>query len=258
MSQVPYAQKKRTSYENFVAECPWCGTESIFNRASDLKDVSPIGFRTVLCLSEGCGKPFKINGDSVNSVHMMLVFDCYDLLQGKHYMNCILTLAQAHEVFFALFLRVELLYKPFAADPDRNIDQFNRLAELLAEKTSHHAFGSMRALFLRHLVSGTSPKVLAEAGAAIAALEDRPKPLADAELESLPDKALVALLLAVNRTTIIRLRNQVVHKHAYRPTRNEAETALEESRSVLFPLTQRLHLYHNINWYITLKNRDDS
>src|SRR6266498_3552998 len=125
MSEVPYAERKRTSYENFVAQCPWCGHESIFDRATDLKELSPIAFRPVSCLSLVCEKPFNINGDSVNSAHEMLVFDRYELLQLKHYMNCILTLAQAYAVFFSLFLRAGLLYKPFAADPDKDIDQLN-------------------------------------------------------------------------------------------------------------------------------------
>ena len=53
----------------------------------------------------------------------------------------------------------------------------------------------------------------------------------------------VALLKALRATTINTLRNQVVHKRAYRPTREEAESALEETRSIIFPLTQRLGLY---------------
>ncbi len=150
------------------------------------------------------------------------------------------------------------MYKPFAADPDKEIDQLNRLAEALERKVRDHAFGPMRSLFLRQLVAGSSPKNLAEAEAAIGALPDRPEEPAEAELESLPDKQLVALIKAVKGTKINTLRNQVVHKRAYRPTRGEAETALEESRSVLFPLTQRLHLYDDINWYMALKNREDS
>jgi hypothetical protein len=108
----------------------------------------------------------------------------------------------------------------------------------------------MRALFRRQLVSGVSPKSFGGAEAVIAAVEDRPKEPADTELESLPDKQLVALLKAVKETTINRLRNQVVHKRAYRPTRDEAEAALQESRAVLFPLSQRLRLYDDINWYV--------
>lgn len=256
MNEIPYAEKKRTSYENFAAQCPWCGKESNFNRATDLKDLSPIDFRTVLCLSPSCRKLFNINGDSVNSAHEMLVFDCYELLQLKHYMNCILTLAQAYEVFFSLFLQAELLYKPFAADPDKDINQLNRIAEQLAEKVADHAFGGMRALFLRQFVSAASPKSLVEAEAAIEALEDRPNEPADAELESLPDERLVVLLKAVKRTTLHRLRNQVVHKRAYRPTRDEAEAALQETRSVLFPLSQRLRLYDDINWYMRLNKKE--
>jgi hypothetical protein len=155
-----------------------------------------------------------------------------------------------------LFLRVELLYKPFAADPGMDIDQLNRLAEQLAKKTENQAFAKMRNLFLRLVVSRISPKSLVEAGVAIAAL--RPKEPTDAELESLPDQQLVALLKSVKKTRIIKLRNKVVHKQAYRPTRDEAEAALNESRLVLFPLSQRLGLYDDLNWYMGLKKRDDS
>ncbi|MCI0559021.1 MAG: hypothetical protein MN733_11035 [Nitrososphaera sp.] len=252
MNEIPYAKKKRTSYENFAAQCPWCGEESVFNRATDLKDLNPIAFRTVSCQNLSCGKPFNINGDSVNSAHEMLILDCHELLHLKHYMNCALTLAQAHEVFFSLFLRVELLYKPFAADPNKDIDHLNRLIEQLADKVKTQTFGPMRALFLRQLISGSSPKTLTEAEAAISALEDHPRDPGDVELDSLSDKELVVLIKAIKRTTVGRLRNQVVHKRAYRPTREEVELALKETRSTLFPLTQRLNLYDDINWYMAL------
>lgn len=98
MSEIPVARKRRTSYENFVAECPWCGRENIFNRASDLHSVDPIAGLDVSCLSADCGKPFRLTGDSVNSPHEMLIFDCYELLERKHYMNAVLSLAQAYEV----------------------------------------------------------------------------------------------------------------------------------------------------------------
>jgi len=37
MIDISVANTKGTSYENFLAECPWCGQENIFNRASDLR-----------------------------------------------------------------------------------------------------------------------------------------------------------------------------------------------------------------------------
>lgn len=79
MSEIPVAENKRTSYENFIAECPSCHKESIFNRASDLHTLEPIAGCDVSCLSSDCQKPFRIVGDKVNSAHEMLIFDCYDI-----------------------------------------------------------------------------------------------------------------------------------------------------------------------------------
>ena len=165
-------------------------------------------------------------------------------------MNCILTLAQAYEVFFSLFLRVELLYKPLARDIGKDINHLNRLAEQFSEKVKGHTFAPMRALFLQQFIAGPRPANLAEAEAAIAGLEDNPSEPKDTELESLSDRQLVDFLKSLKSTTINTLRNRVVHKQAYRPTREEAEAALEEARSLLFPLTSRLDLHDEINWYM--------
>jgi hypothetical protein len=250
MSNIPVARSKRPSYENFVAECPSCGRESVFNRASDLRTFEPIAGRDVSCQSADCGKPFRIVGDSVNSAHEMLVFDCYELLERKHYMNAVLSLAQAYEVFFSLFFRVELLYRPFGADPDKERADLDQLSEALHEKLKEHTFAPMRALFLQHMVSRPEPKGLAEAAALVAALPDHPGDPKDAAIDSIADAKVVPLLKALKATTIHSLRNRIVHKQAYRPTRQETEEALEEARSILFPLTSRLDLHDEINWYM--------
>jgi hypothetical protein len=249
MSNIPVAKTKETSYENFVAECPSCREEIIFNRASDLRSFEPIAGRNVSCLRAECGKPFRIVGDSINCAHEMLVFGCYELMERKHYMNCILSLAQAYEVFFSLFLRVELLYKPFAADSDDD-DALNRLAEALREKIERHTFAPMRALVLRHIVFGQSPNDLAAAAQLVAALPEKPGDPKDADIEGLADRNLVPLLKALKATSIHSLRNRVVHKESYRPTREVVEAALEETRSILSPLTSRLQLRDDINWYM--------
>ncbi len=250
MSEIPVAESKRTSYENVIAQCPWCSAENIFNRASDLMTFEPIAGRDVSCQSAGCGKPFRIVGDSVNGPHEMLIFDCYELLERKHYMNCLLSLAQAYEVFFSLFFRVELLYKPFGANPDHDVAQLNVVSEAIQERIKEYTFVRMRALFLRHIVSGAAPKDLSEAATAIAAFPDRPGDPKDAAIEGLSDAKLVQLLKALKATTIHTVRNRVVHKQAYRPTRDEVTGALNESRSILLPLTSHLQLYDDINWYM--------
>lgn len=250
MSDIPVARNKRTSYENFVAECPSCGRESIFNRASDLRTFEPIGGRDVSCQSADCGRPFRIVGDLVNSAHEMLVFDCCELLQRKHYMSVVLSLAQAYEVFFSLFFRVEFLYRPFGADPDRKLTDLNKLSEALHKKLKDHTFAPMRALFLQHMVSRLEPKSLAKAKDFVAALPDCPGNPKDAAIDSVADVKVVPLLKALKATTINSLRNRIVHKQAYRPTRQETEEALKEARSILFPLTSHLDLHDEINWYM--------
>jgi len=56
--------------------------------------------------------------------------------------------------------------------------------------------------------------------------------------------------MMLKETGISALRNKVVHKSGYRPTRDEAEQAHEEAQSILFPLTWLLDLHDEINWYM--------
>ena len=244
------AKNRRPSYENFVVECPVCGYECIFNRASDLRTFEPIEGLNVSCLNKSCGKPFRLVSDTVNEPHEMLIYDCYELLERKHYMNCILSLAQAYEVFFSLFLRVELLYKPFAATPAHDLADLNRLSEKLGEKIKDHTFNRMRALFLQQITARHSPANLGEAAAIIADFPKFPGEPKDSAIEALKDAKLVSLLKDLKTTTVHTLRNRIVHKHAYRPTRDEVEAALEDARSILFPLTSHLGLHDDVNWYM--------
>ena len=271
---IPIAERRRTSYENFVAECPLCGHECIFNRASDLCTFEPIAGLDVSCLNEKCGKPFRLVSDSVNERHEMLIFDCYELLERKQYMNCILNLALAYETFFSLFLRVELLYKPFAANPDQ-LDRLNRLSKKLENRIKTYTFHPMRTLFLWQITKQRSAATFDEAEETIKALKKKNKPTCsslagaldcmrpsmrkpaypdrppkDSEIETLSDAKLIPLLKALRDTTIHKLRNSVVHKQAYRPTREEVEDSLKETRSILFPLTYHLRLHDDPNGYM--------
>jgi hypothetical protein len=134
MTEIPYATEKECTYENFIARCPLCGFRNIFNRVTDLQDTEPIRFREVVCLNDRCKQKFNINGDLVSPAFRMLVFDCYPLKEEKKYSYCILNLAQAYEVFFSLYLRVELLFRPFSQDPDQK-------PAILGEKNSFVIFG---------------------------------------------------------------------------------------------------------------------
>lgn len=240
----------KSSYENIIAKCPCCGHECIFNRASELNTFDPIGGLDVSCLNEMCNKKFRLVGDTINQRHEMLIYDCYELLDRKHYMNCILNLCQAYEVFFSLFLRVKFIYKPFAADQNRNIDDLNRLSKIFSKKINKYTFEPMRSLFLIKIIDQHSPLDLIISEKSIENFPEKPTVPKNSELKLINDPELAKLLMNLKTTKINSLRNSVVHKCAYRPTRIEAEKALVETRSILFPLTKRLELHDDINMYI--------
>ncbi len=250
LSNLPTAETISTTYENFIAECPVCHSENIFNRASDLCTFEPIAERNVLCLNSDCGKPFRIISDTVNNPHEMMIFDCYDLIKRKHYMTCMLNLAQAYEIFFSLFLRVDLLYKPYSFEPTHDISKLNVLGEKLYKNIKRAAFNPMRNHFLCHIVEGRQPKNLDEAEVMIASLYERSNCPKDADFEKLPNKDLLQMLKMVRDVKIDRRRNEVVHKTAYRPTLSQVKEAIEETRSILMPLTYNLEIRDDINWYI--------
>lgn len=246
--EPPVAINRRISYENLVVECPWCGRPNVFNRASDLKTREPNTSRIVSCLIDDCRKPFRIVGDAVNTAHEMLIDDCYELLDRKHYINCIFCLTQAYEVFFSLFLRVELLYKPFAANSAQDLAGLNRLHEMLQEKVADLTFNPLRALFLNYVINRRFPKNLAESQRQIEAL-GVPPVTEESDISRVGDVNLARVLKALKATTINKLRNAVVHKTARRPSFDEVEAALQETQFILLRLNSHLQLHDDLNWY---------
>lgn len=254
MTNIRSATEMRASYENFYARCPWCESENVFNRMSNLEDVEPIAYKEVCCLK--CKKPFAINNDLVNSAHEMLIFDCYDLKQEKRYTYCILNLAQAFEVFFSLYLRVHLLYRPFARHESENpdvdsLDRLNELASMLYETIKDYAFAKLRNVFLNRVLANQSIPSLNDAESSIRDLPKLTQVPSDQSINAYGNQKLAALLKRVKDSKVGELRNKVVHQHAYRPTLVEVETALEETRSIIFPLSRLLKVEgDDINWYV--------
>ena len=247
---MPTASPKYAGYENMIVDCPLCDCELVFNRASDLCTFTPISGTNVSCFE--CEESFWLNGDSADERHETILFDCYDLLKSKRYMNCILNVCQAYEMFFGLYLRVELIYKPFFHSSDEetaSLDRLNDLYRRLEKTTEKYAFQDMRDLFLERVTDSVSPGNLDEAEGIIISICKRKKVPRDHKIESVRDTKLSELLIIVEKTEINVLRNKVVHKSGYRPTRDEAEQAHEEAESILFPLTWLLDLHDEINWY---------
>ncbi len=259
MEKIPQGKDMKPTYENFIAGCPWCGRENIFNRATDLKDLDPIDYLEVNCLIADCARPFFINGDLINPAYEMMIRDCYELLERKHHAYCILNLAQAYEVFFSQYLRVELIYRPFASDPDpdKDIRQWNKLISLLYRKTRRLSFDRMRNLFFSRVLDAAHPTSFREAEKVINGFPDKPpwppNP-SDEDIRSTgvpADKRIRELLLRLKCSKVPELRNKVVHKMAYRPTLSEVNHALKETREILLPLGPALKVdVNDPNWYL--------
>jgi hypothetical protein len=252
---IPYSRNMDPTYENFVAECPHCSASNIFNRASDLRTFQPIGFRTVNC--QKCDRPFNINNDSVNAAHEMLLFACNAFIERKQYMQCVLSVAQAYEVFFSHFLYVQLIYRPFAKDNRCDPRLLNELTKQLYHRVEKFTFEPMRRLVLRLAVDRAAPESLADAQAAIDALPKRndvPQ-VPRQDIEAVHEDRLRALLLLLQDADAVDLRNKVVHKEAYRPKLDEAKRVLDEAREILHGLTGHLRLGYDANWYIGMAGR---
>jgi len=265
MNPIPQGIDMKATYENFYATCPSCGRRNTFNRASDWHDFSLVDHKEVDCLHPDCGKRFFVNGDQSNPCYEMLVFDCYELLEAKHYSYCILNLAQAFEVFFSQYLRVTLLYGPLAQQQKFDLDSHNEMLRLLEEKIETFPFGKMRRLFFQIALRTEAPPTLQASKLVINAIDPRnvpPEP-SDDELRGqtlVPNVYLRNLFLRLKHCEVPNLRNKVVHKVAYRPTHEEAKEALQETRAILFPLGFALDVQSDdMNRYLSrLGERDGS
>ncbi len=251
-----YVTKKKMNYENFVAWCPYCDFKNIFNRVTDLRTTEPIAFMKVKCLNDSCGKKFNINGDLVSPAFQMLVIDCYDLKKEKRYSYCILNLAQAFEVFFSLYLRVELLYKPFCINRKRRevevcLNRMNELEKLLYKKIKSYTFSRLRNIFINRVLCNESIDSLNYSEPIINKLDLFKDVPSDEKIESVQNTRLSKLLIDLKNTKIGELRNHVVHKSAYRPSVEEVDKSIEETRSILFSLANCLGIKtDDINWYM--------
>ena len=258
MSDYPYAKEIETNYENFIAICPICGFRNIFNRATDLESFSPISYRVVTCQSEQCGEKFAIGGDTVAPAYKLLIGDAYAFKREKRYISSILTINQAYEVFMGHYFKVEMIYKPYAKEARRDNKRVEELFGLLYDTIDDYSFEILRNIFLNWILLNKKAKNLDDSENNIQLLveskELKKKPKI-AKVRSFENKKVADVLVKLYCTKINKLRNNIVHKYAYRPNLCEAEAALEEGKSIILALANLLDTSESdINWYINRKN----
>ncbi len=217
---IPCATVTKTDYENFSAECPYqiCKFWNIFNRRSDLKNTALITYQEVQC--KKCSCFFAINCDEASEKWEYLLYGCYDLLENKKYMSCVLNAAQALEAFFHLAIKKKLLYDPF----EKKIlakEEFNKLSEDLYERLEKTTLPGLKGMFMELYCKQINLSTKEEVSIAIRRLKKRKKTMSD---------------LFGSVENIWKLRCNVGHKEAYRPTKDEADVCLKQAREILMRL----------------------
>jgi hypothetical protein len=245
----PYSKKISSNYENFVAVCPICEVENTYNRVTDLKTIEPISFKTVKCFK--CNQNFNINCDTVSEAYQYLILDVYELKEQKRYMYCILNLAQAMESFLSYSIRVKLLWQPFKDRVIEGVDEFNSISNQFYNKSKRDTFGNLRGLFFKIYLNNLDFSSTSKIEDFINN-HDRYKKYKPThrEIEDYPDSNLVNLFLKLNTTKVPCLRNKVVHKYSYRPTLEEVEECLKETRYIVFRLTSQLKIKDNLYYFV--------
>jgi hypothetical protein len=245
-----YATEHESTYENFIAKCPHCGFINTYNRVTDLKTIYPISYMEVRCQSDDCFKKFSINGDILASSFQYLINDCYDLIKRKRYMYCILNMAQAYEAFFGLYLKVELIIKPYKKEKSIDLDKLNRLVILLFDTIEKYTFNPLRNIFINTILLSKSINSLKDSEKAIMEIVNLCKEPSNESIQRLMDNEMSSLLLRIKQTNIGKERNLVVHKLAYRPSLEKVNQYFEETKSIFGEIDKKIGFYvDDINMY---------
>jgi hypothetical protein len=228
------------NYETVTAACDKCGALCIFSRIDDIGDIMPIAGRRVTCIE--CGEEFWITGDTINTAYQFLIDDARDHFRIKRYMPAIASIAQAWEVFFATCALSTYVYRPFfaVAPLDRGVDDVNGLHRELHAAITKFTWFPMRNLVMNMVLRKVWPVTMTEAAVEIAqlsALGNEPSPKTISDVADARDREILEGLASL---TVGKLRNNVVHKHAYRPKRSEVQACLTSEVSLLYRVKHRL------------------
>lgn len=227
-------------YENFKALCPYCNHWNIFNRVSDLKTVEPIWTKNVTC--QFCNKEFHIGYDQVGTNYNKLIFQCPELIKQKEYMTTIIILCIAYEMFFQTVL-YHYLVDRFSLQ-DKKI-----LTELLDNSIAKFTFNKLYNEFIKIVIFVNNKKNISVAcakcyienidGNSVKDLKTKLQLIKNKELK----KSLLILFDLNNKQKSINyIRNKVVHKNGYRPTKEEVEKEYKIGRELILKLETQLIL----------------
>jgi hypothetical protein len=234
------AQISKADYETVAVTCDHCGKEGVFNRREYFMTTGPYAGENVRCTF--CGLEFRMMGDIINPAYELFVFAAREYFREKRYMLATAGMSQAWEVFFSTFAAARYLYRPFFLSAERDIDRLNALQSRLEEVLRKFTFAPLRNLVINTVVQAVAPQNLDEASLAIdkigpTQLGYNPSPVVISSVADVTTRHVLEGLLALS---VGDLRNRVLHRRAYRPTRAEVERCLEDEVDLLYRARQIL------------------
>ena len=228
---------KESNYENIHIDCPSCKKSIIYNRVSDLECIEPIGGREVECLN--CHKALWISGDSVTPLYWDFIYQSEILFSNKRYMYCLLNICQAYEVFFLQYLKTVLVYDIFRGRNDESgFEEFKTTLNLLLQKVANSTFTPLRKMFMKLALKPPSLVNVEDTTRYINTINDISsfKEHFFDEYQFENKDQIVPYLKSIWESKVGEKRNDVVHKEAYRPSKNEVEVFIKEARKNIFNL----------------------
>lgn len=213
-------------YENVYVRCP-VGHPNIYNRVTDLRTTDPIpSMQGLICEYKGCEVVFNISGDRVMRLKYRWFLDIKDTeFKQKRYRDCIWDICQAAESFFyQAIVNKEIDRNLLYRDSTGSIDlQRSNQARINHKITVENKQRSMKSATYNHLRTYFIE---------IYKTDCLNSPY-DTSRKMKQDKRQWAFDV-IERSDIGTMRNQVVHKYAYRPTRSEVEKYDEFIRALMW------------------------
>jgi hypothetical protein len=214
-----------SGYENLVGTCRLCDTEIIVNRATDLRGTYPSS--RVIFKCPNCGRGLRPGGDIANHPVDQFIYDAYEPMRKRRYMQAVLLTAQSLELALSMCVRQAILANLPTPNRLRKTSPILKVAVTLNATLDQLTLEPLRKV-VANLAFKARPTTIQEALDAIAAFDKlRKKQPKDSEIAGLTDTDLQeAVGRLVGIPNFVKLRNKVVHE-ALRPTQSQAEWCME-------------------------------
>ncbi|HEY0140401.1 MAG TPA: hypothetical protein VGF48_05860 [Thermoanaerobaculia bacterium] len=215
-----------SGYENLVGTCRRCDAEIIVNRATDLRGTYPSS--RVIFNCPNCGRRLRPGGDIANHPVDQFIYDAYEPMRKRRYMQAVLLTAQSLELTLSMCVRQAILVNLPKPKRLRKTSPILKVDVALNAALDQLTLGKLRRV-VANLAFEPSPRTIPDALKAIKALDTlRKKTLPkDPEIADLSDTDLQeAVGRLVGIPNFVTLRNKVVHE-ALRPTQSQAEWCME-------------------------------